>query len=120
MHASCSGWGLDAFESGYFVCAPCYQQAQEEGVRDACFNWEFMYLVAQGEAPAVWTEDMVARVARVADMYLWDGEHLWLLSKSYPGLEHIIPPIWRRQTLVAKVQSTMGYSGGRPVPALIR
>ena len=45
-------------------------------MRDVCFNREFMYFVAQGKAPAVWTKDMVARVARAVGMYCWDGERL--------------------------------------------
>ena len=81
------------FEPGCFVCIPCYQQAQEEGVRDVCFNRELMYFVVQGEAPAVWTKDTVTRVARAVGMYRWDGERPWLLSEHYSGLKHIIPPV---------------------------
>ena len=79
-----------------------------------------MYFVAQGGAPAVWTDEMAARVARAASMYCWDGERLWLLSKRYPGFKCIIPPIWRRRTLIAEVQSTLGYPGGKQVAALVQ
>ena len=62
-------------------------------MRDVCFNRELTYFIAQGGAPAVWTDETAARVARAASMYRWDGEHLWLLSKRYPSFECIIPPI---------------------------
>ena len=88
-------------------------------MRDVCFNRELMYFVAQGEAPAVWTDVTADRVARAASMYRWDGERLWLLSKRYPGFERIIPPIWCRQTLIAEVQSTLRYPGGKRVAALV-
>ena len=101
------------------MCAPCYRRAQEEGGHDVCFNWELMYFMAQGEAPAVWTVDTIARVESAAGMYHWDGECLWLLSKCYPGFESIKPPIWHCQVLVSEVQSMLGYPGRKQVAALI-
>ena len=89
-------------------------------MRDVCFNRELMYFVGQGGAPAVWTDETAARVARAASMYRWDGERLWLLSKHYPSFKCNIPPIWCRRILIAEVQSTLGYPGGKRVAALVR